>query len=102
MRYAIVEASSSEALHDTSTRSGPFAAVAVTAEGAVGGLKSAEGCPPLSAAQSTVPPVAAEIACWNAAYEPFGVRSAHSGPDCQPERIGSSASRKLKNDETYG
>jgi hypothetical protein len=30
-------------------------------------MKSAEGCPPFSAAQSTVPPVAEEIACWNAA-----------------------------------
>src|SRR5829696_6843476 len=101
MRYETADASSIDADHETSTRSGSFPTVAVVAAGAVGGMKSAEGSPPLSAPQSTVPPVAAAIACRNASYEPLGVRSAHSGPDCHPGRIGSSARRKLKNAPTY-
>src|SRR6266511_4323278 len=101
MRYAIAEASSIEGFQVRSTRSGFVAPVPERFVGALGGMKSADGSPPFSAAQSTVPPLAAAIASRKEPYEPFGVRSAHSGPDCHPPRIGSSASRKLKNAPTY-
>jgi hypothetical protein len=94
--------SSVAAVHVSTTETGEATGTPARPAGVGGGMKSGLGSPPFSAAQSTAPAFTAAIAAWNAGSESFGVRSAQYASDCQPDRPGSSASRKLKYAATPG
>jgi hypothetical protein len=62
MRYETAPMSSLEGCHDRTIRTGSLAPEPTAPLGAVGGMKSVLGRPPLSASQSTLPALASAIA----------------------------------------